>query len=403
MRRFHTLIFALAALLAAVVGAAPEAAIQRPSRIVAIGDIHGSFDGFVSILKATGLIDGSNRWSGGQTHLIQTGDYMDRGEGQRAVMDLLMSLEQQADDAGGGALALLGNHEVMNLVRETRDVTREIFATFAGPDSEKRRVQAWENYAKLAAHKKDKGEPVPSVYAQTRQAWMTTHPPGFVEYMEAMGPRGKYGEWLRGKPMVVNVDGNIFMHAGIPPDKTPATLDELNAQLRMEIQRLDKFVAQLIDRKLATAEFTLNEILQVASSEIGLANAVIAAAKAEGKEADRRRINVPLLMEAQEVLKIDGWLAIDNDGALWYRGLATVKDDASGEPFASVLKKLGARRFVTGHTPQPNRSITVRFGGRAILIDTGMLASVYKGRPSALEIAGDTLTAYYTDGKTELR
>ena len=124
---------------------------------------------------------------------MQTGDYMDRGEGTRAVLDLLMALEPQAKDAGGRAFALLGNHEVMNLIGETRDVTREIFATFADANSEKRRQQAWEDYAKLAAAKKDKGEPVPTVYAQTREAWLTTHPPGFVEYKEALSPKGKYG------------------------------------------------------------------------------------------------------------------------------------------------------------------------------------------------------------------
>ena len=68
-----------------------------------------------------------------------------------------------------------------------------------------------------------------------------------------------------------------------------------------------------------------------------------------------------------------------------------------------LLKKYGAKRFVTGHTPQAGRSITVRFGGRAILIDTGMLTSVYKGRASALEIDGDKLTAYYEDGKVSLQ
>ena len=38
-----------------------------------------------------------------------------------------------------------------------------------------------------------------------------------------------------------------------------------------------------------------------------------------------------------------------------------------------------------------------------MLIDTGMLTSVYKGRASALEIVGNQLTAYYTDGKVELQ
>jgi hypothetical protein len=375
----------------------------QANRIVAIGDIHGSIDGIKSILKVTGLADGNGKWTGGRAQLIQTGDYMDRGEDTRAVLDLLMALEDQAKDAGGRAFALLGNHEVMNLIGETRDATREIFAKFGDANSEKRRQAAWDDYAKLAAAKKEKGEPVPSVYTQTKEAWLTTHPVGYVEYKEALGPKGKYGQWLRGKPMVTEVAGNIFMHAGINPATSPAKIEDLNSQLRDEIRRMDQFVDKLIDLKLATRDFTLSEILQVASSEIGLANARISEAKANGKEPDRGKLNVPLLMEAQEVMKIDSWLSIAPEGALWYRGLSTVADDPKGGPFAVLLQKYGARRFVTGHTPQQNRSITVRFGGRAVLIDTGMLTGYYKGRASALEIDGDKLTAYYEDGKITLQ
>jgi hypothetical protein len=376
---------------------------QDQGRIIAIGDIHGSIDGLKSILKASGLADGSGKWIGGRTQLIQTGDYTDRGEGTRAAMDLLMALEPQARSAGGRAVVLLGNHEVMNLIGETRDVTPEIFATFADASSEKRRQAAWENYTKLGALKTEKGDPVPAVYAQTKEAWLATHPPGYVEYKEALAPRGKYGAWLRGKAMVTEVAGNIFMHAGVNPATPPAKIDDLNDQLRAEIKRLDQFVDKLIDLKLATRDFTLNEIMMVASGEIGLANARIAEAQAAGKEPDRRKLNVPLLMEAQEIMKIDSWLAIHPEGALWYRGLATVKDDPAGAPFAALLQQYGAKRFVTGHTPQQSRSIGVRFGGRAVLIDTGMLASVYKGRASALEINGDKLTAIYEDGKVSLQ
>ena len=398
MRRAFLLIVGALAILRA---ASPLDA--QSVRIIAIGDIHGSIEGFTSILKVTGLADGNGKWTGGRTQLIQTGDYMDRGKDTRAVLDLLMALEDQAKEAGGRAFALLGNHEVMNLIGETRDATKEIFATFADANSEKRREAAWEDYAKLAAAKKEKGEPVPSVFAQTKDAWLTTHPPGYVEYKDALSAKGKYGRWLRAKPMVTEVGGNIFMHAGISPASPPAKLDDLNAQLRDEIRKLDQFVDKLIDLKLATRDFSLGEIMQVASSELGLANARFAEAKAEGKELDRGKLNVPLLMEAQEIMKIDSWLSINPEGALWYRGLSTEPDDPQGGPFAALLQKYGAKRFVTGHTPQQNRSITVRFGGRAVLIDTGMLTSVYKGRASALEIDGDKLTAYYEDGKTTLQ
>ena len=393
----------LLALLTLLCGPVQPLTAQATARIIAIGDIHGSIDGIKSILRVTGLIDGTNKWSGGRTQLLQTGDYMDRGEHTRAVLDLLMALEPQAKDAGGRAFALLGNHEVMNLIGDTRDVTREIFATFADANSEKRRQEAWEDYAKLAEAKKNKGEPVPSVFKQTREAWLTTHPPGFVEYKEALSSKGKYGQWLRGKPMVTMVDGNIFMHAGISPASAPAKIEDLNVQVKDEIRRLDQFLDRLINLKLATRDFTLQEILQVASGEIGLANARIATAKEEGKELDRDKLNIPLLMEAQEIMKINTWLSIDPEGALWYRGLATERDDPAGGPFAALLAKYGAKRFVTGHTPQQSRSITVRYGGRAILIDTGMLTSYYRGRASALEITGDKLTAFYEDGKVQLQ
>ena len=376
---------------------------QAASRIVAIGDIHGEIEGFKAILKAAGLTDATGRWAGGRTQLIQTGDYTDRGTGTRAVLDLLMALEPQAKNAGGRAFALLGNHEVMNLIGDTRDVTREIFATFADANSEKKRNEAWEQYARIGAQKLAKGEPVPEVYRQTREAWLADHPPGYVEYREAFAPRGKYGAWLRDKPIVTEVNGTIFMHAGIAPAQAPLKLDDLNVRVRDEVRRLDRFVDRLVEAGLATRTFGLQDIIMVAQNEIVQANALIAAAQAEGKPPDRDRLNVPLLLEAQEILKIDAWVSVNPEKALWYRGFATEPDDPNGGPFAALLAKYGARRFVTGHTPQQhNRSINTRFGGRVVLIDTGMLANYYKGRPAALEIVGDKLTAIYETERVPL-
>src|SRR5687767_1372397 len=65
-----------------------------PSRIVAIGDIHGDFDAFVAILKHAGVVDAAGRWNAGATTLVQTGDFTDRGPKVRAVMDFLIDLEQ---------------------------------------------------------------------------------------------------------------------------------------------------------------------------------------------------------------------------------------------------------------------------------------------------------------------
>ncbi len=48
-------------------------------RVVALGDVHGDFRRFVEVLRHAGLIDLEKNWSGGKTHLVQTGDLLDRG------------------------------------------------------------------------------------------------------------------------------------------------------------------------------------------------------------------------------------------------------------------------------------------------------------------------------------
>jgi hypothetical protein len=44
----------------------------------------------------------------------------------------------------------------------------------------------------------------------------------------------------------------------------------------------------------------------------------------------------------------------------------------------------------------------MRYGGRVIVMDTGMLQSYFMGTPSALEIAGGTLKAIYPEGEESL-
>lgn len=72
---------------------------------------------------------------------MQTGDVPDRGPDSRKVMDLLMDLEKQARKAGGIVHALLGNHEVMNMVGDLRYVTPEDMLDRLA-DAERMREQA---------------------------------------------------------------------------------------------------------------------------------------------------------------------------------------------------------------------------------------------------------------------
>ena len=85
-------------------------------------------------------------------------------------------------------------------------------------------------------------------------------------------------------------------------------------------------------------------------------------------------------------------------GPLWYRGLAQEPEAAFAPTLESILKRMGARAIVVGHTPAVGR-ITPRFGGRVVQIDSGMLDGTFfpGGAPSALVIEGGTMTAVYLD------
>ena len=112
-------------------------------RLVAIGDIHGAYDELVTLLQAAELIDSDLDWSGGTAVLVQTGDFTDRGPGTRQIMDLLRKLQDQAAAAGGRAVVLMGNHEMMNLVGDMRDVSAETLAAWAEDTDTDRRNAAY--------------------------------------------------------------------------------------------------------------------------------------------------------------------------------------------------------------------------------------------------------------------
>ncbi|WP_019585073.1 metallophosphoesterase [Deinococcus apachensis] len=80
-----------------------------------VADVHGALDKLRVLLRRARLIDEGDRWTGGTSHLVFLGDYMDRGPDGAGVVRLVRSLEASAPLAGGRVTALLGNHEVMFL------------------------------------------------------------------------------------------------------------------------------------------------------------------------------------------------------------------------------------------------------------------------------------------------
>ncbi len=221
----------LGALLLTLLGMVRPAPAQQDTftgvkRIVAVGDVHGGYDEFVTILRAAGMIDGSDQWTGGATHLVQTGDLLDRGARSRKVMDLLIALEPQAKKAKGRVHALLGNHEAMNIYGDLRYVSAGEYDSYKGSDSADLRDRA---YAKMA-------DPAQKANPAYRNKWLEEHPLGWVEHRQAFSPSGQYGKVLREKNALVKINDTLFLHGGISQKYAATSIGDLNKRIRAELK-----------------------------------------------------------------------------------------------------------------------------------------------------------------------
>ena len=372
-------------------------------RLVAIGDIHGAGDEIESLLQRVELTDTEHRWIGGSSILVQTGDFTDRGPRVRDVLDLLRRLEVEAANDGGQLHVLLGNHETMNLMATVRDATPAIFETFASDVAVERRETAYRMYERWVEDRTEAlGHPLPG--RQTRGEWMQSHPLGFVEYMEALGPDGAYGRWLRSKPIAVALRDTIFLHGGLHPDVAATSVEALNTRAREEIAQFDRYRRHLIGRGVILPFSTFLEIFMAVRWELeawiirlapGPPNPDAPPLALSATDRD----HIQILFDLQEA---DGWSVISANGPVWFRGFARWSAEEGEAAIGTVLERFGVDRAVVGHTVTPSRQITQRFGGRVFLIDTGMLASAYSGGPSALEITDTRVSALYLDRRMVL-
>lgn len=106
------------------------ARLPMPERLVAIGDVHGDLAATRRVLRLAGILDGNDKWVGGATVVVQTGDVLDRGDDEGEIIALFERLEVDSAAAGGRFIWLLGNHELMNGAGDFRYVTPNGMADF---------------------------------------------------------------------------------------------------------------------------------------------------------------------------------------------------------------------------------------------------------------------------------
>ena len=155
-----------------------------PKRLVAIADLHADLAAARAAFRTAGVIDEHDRWIGKDTVVVQTGDILDRGDDEQAVLDFIFKLEREARAAGGDVIMLLGNHELMNAAGDFRYVTPAAMRDFddaPGLDTSK-----WQR-----------------VPEQVRGR------------ISALGPGGVYAKQLANHDVIAIVGDTLFAHAGV--------------------------------------------------------------------------------------------------------------------------------------------------------------------------------------------
>jgi hypothetical protein len=304
-------------------------------RVVVIGDLHGDYDNFVKILKGTGIVDQELHWAAEKTHLVQTGDIMDRYNYAKKILDLLMRLEKEAEVAGGMVHVLLGNHEEMNLTgvvfsSNSDTMTLDQFISFL-PERYRRHqenVLAKKIQGLRAQHSRINPEDAISEF------WDSLKNDPSAQKLYVINLNEEYGPWLRRLNVAIKINDVIFVHGGISEKYSQWGLKEINDRYRMELTDICRAL---------------------------------------------RNSAPPHIIQPSIVYR--------GDSPLWYRELATVPEADLRDEVDAILQNLGARTMIIAHTPKIAKTPKdmQRFGGRIWIVDTG-ISRVYGGPASALII-----------------
>ncbi len=165
------------------------------------------------------------------------------------------------------------------------------------------------------------------------------HPAGYAERQAAFSADGVYGRWIRSHNAVIKIRRTLFVHAGLGPKYADWSLNALDNEVRDELKGLAQW---------------------------------------------------------------KGGIVTDDEGPLWYNGLAAGDENQLQPLVDEILKNFDVDRIVIGHT-SAEAAVTPRFGGKVLLVDVG-LSRIYgtSGRVACLEIDNGEPFALHRGQKLEL-
>jgi len=275
-------------------------------RIVALGDIHGDYEKLKSLLRHAKLIDKNDDWIGTDSILVQVGDLADRGSDFKNIMDLFIKIRNQAKEKGGIVYMLLGNHELNNLQGNYSYTTKKDFDSFGG----------------------------------------------YMAREKALSMEEEYGKLLRKEMNItMNIDGNLFIHAGLPYEFAKMGIDEINNHA--------------------------HEIFSTAPSFDELLNDYYNQNKTHPLYTD------PLFDQI--------------NGPLWTRYFIVFPDDVVCEELNKVLEVTKAKRMILGHNIQEYGKITTKCDNKLIFIDIALSDAIgnYFGYLEILNDKKEIWTRYH--------
>ena len=178
----------------------PPTVVAAAERVVAIGDVHGDLAVTRTALTLAGAIDDQDAWAGGALVVVQTGDQIDRGDDDRAILDWFEVLADEAHAAGGAVYTLSGNHEVMNVELDLRYVSDGSLDAFADIEY-------------------DPTDPELADLPEEQRGRAAAFRPG-----------GPYAQLLAGRNVVQMVGDVVFVHGGVLPDHVEHGIEVINGE-----------------------------------------------------------------------------------------------------------------------------------------------------------------------------
>lgn len=156
--------------------------------VLVLSDIHGDIDYLDSILTQMNIVDKQGNWQWQKNNIVITGDSVDKGPADFAVLWRLYQLSQQANSVGGAVHVLIGNHEHFQL--------RGI-------------------HSRLNADMRVKS------FAMIKNFSIANSP---------YDQKTVLGQWLRSRPAIIRLGKYLFTHGGLSKIHLTSqyTLSELN-------------------------------------------------------------------------------------------------------------------------------------------------------------------------------